>query len=395
MGDLQDKTERSEEVQEIIDRMPTKGATYVAVSTVSLMIIIALSGFIIKYPDTVDGQISITAYHAPVRLVANSSGKIHLQSLDKALVKEEQVIAYIESGANYKHILTIDSLLKIDNTEKMQRLLVPTDLMLGEISSVFSSFVVARSQYQRTMQSEVYHILRNSLQQQIDIDKKIVENLERESRLENQILRIEEDQLTKDSLLATIDAISKLDFQKKQSNYLSLKEKQEELISNKLSRLSQIIKNDQQIQQLIQEEQDGIGKLWMELLARKNELMNHIRLWKEKYLLYSPIEGEIEYLGFWRENSFVQSGQELFSIIPMKNEMIGEVMISAHGIGKVKIGQTANVKIENYPHDEYGLIKGRVYSISRLSNKAQDVNGVNNNMYRVIISFPNGLYTNF
>lgn len=75
--------------------------------------------------------------------------------------------------------------------------------------------------------------------------------------------------------------------------------------------------------------------------------------------------------------------------------MMGEVLIPSYGVGKIKIGQTANVKIENYPYDEYGLIKGEVQSISRLSHKMQAADGKNANAYRVVISFPNGSYTNF
>ena len=36
---------------------------------------------------------------------------------------------------------------------------------------------------------------------------------------------------------------------------------------------------------------------------------------EREYLQYAPIEGNLEFLGFWRENGYVQIGQELFSII--------------------------------------------------------------------------------
>lgn len=70
-------------------------------------------------------------------------------------------------------------------------------------------------------------------------------------------------------------------------------------------------------------------------------------------------------------------------------------MIPSYGVGKIKVGQTANVKIENYPYDEYGLMKGKVQSISRLSHKMQTADGKSANAYRVIISFPYGAHTNF
>ena len=46
---------------------------------------------------------------------------------------------------------------------------------------------------------------------------------------------------------------------------------------------------------------------------------------------------------------------------------------------------------------EYGLIKGKVSSISRLSNKIQmpSASQAESNVYRIIITFPDGLQTNF
>jgi glutamate mutase epsilon subunit len=60
----------------------------------------------------------------------------------------------------------------------------------------------------------------------------------------------------------------------------------------------------------------------------------------------------------------------------------------------VKIGQTANVKINNYPYDEYGLLKGVVKSVSRITNKVQTKNGTGD-AYLVVVAFPEGTVTNF
>ena len=157
---------------------------------------------------------------------------------------------------------------------------------------------------------------------------------------------------------------------------------------------SEISKNGIEIQRIMLEETENKEKAFSEFLARKNELNNAINIWKEKYLLYTPIGGELEYLGFWRDNSFVQAGKELFSIIPEKNAIIGEVIIPSYGSGKVEKGQRANVKISNYPYDEYGFIEGVVHSISRITNKIQTAEGAGE-VYLVTIYFPEGTKTNF
>lgn len=386
---------RSEEVQAIIDRMPTNGATWVAFITGILIGVVFLLGFIIKYPDTVDGQISITARYAPVRLVANSTGKMHLLITDKSQVAEGDVIGYIESGVNYKDVLKIDSLLSVYNVCFLSQLSVPSSLTLGEIASSFSAFMIAHLQYLRFVESDIYRIRSVGLQRQIEIDEKIIQNMEKEDILKKKILYISQVRTKKDSTLAVKKAISEEEYMRQCSEFLSQKDSYEAFRNEMFARQAQIYKNKQELEQLRLEEQENKDKLYADLLARKNELTNVIRVWKEKYVQYAPVSGELEFLGFWRENGFVQNGQELFSIIPSKNKMIGEVLIPSYGVGKIKIGQTANVKIENYPYDEYGLIKGEVQSISRLSHKMQTADGKSANAYRVIITFPDGARTNF
>ena len=60
----------------------------------------------------------------------------------------------------------------------------------------------------------------------------------------------------------------------------------------------------------------------------------------------------------------------------------------------MQVGQTANVKINNYPYDEYGLLKGTVKSVSRITNKVQTQSGTGD-AYLVVVSFPDGTITNF
>lgn len=394
----EEAVQRSEEVQTIIDRMPTRGATYAIILTTLLITAIFVLGCIIKYPDTVDGQISITSHLAPVRLVANTSGKLHLLNENKAPIYEGQVIAYIDNEANYKDILFIDSLLNRYNDKDLENFPTINGLILGSISSTYNSFVIAHSQYYRMLHSDIYKTMCNSLQQQNIINAGIIENLDKELSLKGKKLNIEKGLLSKDSTLNRIKAISELEYNRQQGTYYDLQSSYKELQSSKLSYMAQIKRNEQQIQQYTLEEQENLDKLWGELSANKSQLSNMIHAWKKEYLQISPISGQMEYLGFWRENYFVQSGQELFSILPDQNEIIGEVIVPSHGIGKVKIGQTANVKVNNFPYLEYGLIKGKVSSISRLSNKIKQSSSsatAEGNVYHILITFPDGLTTNF
>ena len=387
-------SEKSEEVQSIIDRMPTHWVKWVALCVGSLIGIIILLGFLIQYPDTVDGQISVTGSIAPVRLVANSNGRIYLLVPDRSEVEKGTVISYIESGTNYKHILTIETLLQKIDLSKVEQVVLPDTFMLGDVSLAYNSFVLSFMQYKRIVTSDIYETMQKNLLHQITTDEAVIANMEIELRLKNQVLETSRNQLSKDSVLFSIKGMSEQDYQRQRAAHLSLQETEISLQSSCLMKQSEVNRNKLEIQRIRLEESENNEKAVSEYLTRKNELSNALNLWKERYLQYAPIKGEVEYLGFWRNNSFIQSGQELFSIIPDKNNILGEVMIPSFGAGKVKIGQTANVKINNYPYDEYGLLKGVVKSVSRITNKVQTKNGTGD-AYLVVVAFPEGTVTNF
>ena len=222
----------------------------------------------------------------------------------------------------------------------------------------------------------------------------MADNLKRELKLVGRIVANEREHLKKDSLLLLKGGISKLNYDDQHNALLAQEETEVGLQSSHLSKLSDINKNKLEIDRLNIEESETLQKAYESVLVNYNELMNQLNVWKIKYLLIAPEGGDLEYLGFWRENTHVQVSEELFTILPEKNEVIGEVYMTSVGAGKVKSGQEANVKLTDYPYDEYGLLKGRVQNVSQLTNTISTQNGMVET-YLVTVTFPDGLRTNF
>ena len=390
---IEEQEKRSEEVQDIIERMPTRWTYYVALLVTTLMGVVILLGFLIKYPDTVDGQISITGTHAPVRLVANASGRIHLLKKDGCTLKNQEVIGYIENGADYNDIDKVVNILNKGITPTVVFNL-PKKLMIGEVSSSYNAFVISYELFDRLRNSQLYETMRKTLKGQISADKDVVENLEKEMLLKKQITSNIHDTYSKDSTLLGLGGISQTDFYNKENNYLSQEESNVNLKSTQLIKLSEINKNFTELTRLSIEESESLQKAYIDMQAKFGELSNVLNTWKERYLLTSPINGKMEYLGFWRENSYIDSNTELFTILPAENDIVGEVYIPSIGAGKVEAGMQANVKLNDFPYDEYGLLKGKVHSISSLTNKISQKDGTIET-YLVIVHFPNGTNTNF
>ena len=126
------------------------------------------------------------------------------------------------------------------------------------------------------------------------------------------------------------------------------------------------------------------------------DLIDAIKKWERTYVFVSPIKGKVEFLNFIKDNDYIQSGEELFKIVPDKNQIIGQVNLPENGSGKVKIGQGVIIKLNNYPYNEYGSIKGKVARISLASNQQTlSDNQKKINSYLVDITLPYGLKTNY
>ena len=383
----------SEEVQAIIDRMPTTGSKYVALITAILICATLTMGFLIKYSDSVDGEISVTSQYSPVKSMAKSSGSLHLLKNNNSIIRKNEAIAWIDNTAAYDDVLKLKHILSVYHPDSLEQPL-PEALELGEINNQYGSFLLAHKQYARFQKNNTYDIQRINLQSQIQMDSSILSNIEQEIMFRDNTMLLNETKHQRDSALYMAKAITESDMIERRLSYLSQKENYQSLMTDKSSLISKIHSNRISITQLHVEEQEKYESYLSSLLAQLNELRNSISAWEQKYIIFTPIDGQVEYLGFWKENVYVQFEQPLFSIIPPKGELIGEVFVPTYGIGKVKVGQRVNVKINNYPYDEYGSIDGVVESISQMTQERQTATG-NIEGHLVVVSFPEGSKTNF
>lgn len=380
---------RNEEIQEIIDRMPTYWCKWVAGIFTLLICGMLLLGFLIHYPETVDGEISITATTAPTRLLAATTGRLHLVLARGTIVRKGEIIAYIESGMKIEDYYTIKEFLSRDVTSP-----VPHELELGEISASYNSFILSLERWKRIQSSKSYEMLQENLQEQVKAKTEIVKQLSRNQEIKRRVRANIERELLHDSILNSKGMTTETELSTKRNNYYAQLESEANLRSAQLTTQAEIKSSQINIARNKIEEEETVDESFTDMLAKRNLLLNEIRLWEEKFLIRAKMNGRLDYLGFWRNDVVVQTGYELFSILPSQNEIIGEALINSYGAGKVKIGQEVNVKLNDYPYDEFGVLKGTVKAISSLTNRAQVQNRVVET-YLVQIHFPNGLKTNF
>ena len=379
---------RSEEVQDIIERMPTRWCAWVALIVSILMSMLIGLSFLISYPDTVDGEVSITGAKAPLRLVSRSNGRLRLLKEPNQTISQNATIAYIESGASYNDVQLLKAYL-----ERSPKPL-PSNLKLGELGGSYNCYLIAVEHWERLMKSDRYKTMRKSIEAQIQSNKDVVQQLSNSLAFKEKVLYNLQKAMERDSILASKKVVSKSELEQTQNSLLTQAEAEASLRSSQLMKQAEIKTSQIEIARSHIEEDEQLEAAYIDMMAKRNLLQTELRLWEEKYVIKAPTNGKLDYLGFWRENLMVKEGVELFTILPQHGEIMGEAYIPAIGAGKVKVGQLVNIKLNDYPYDEFGLLCGKVVSISPLMNKVQMNNAVVET-YLVRIAFPQGVTTNF
>ena len=271
---------------------------------------------------------------------------------------------------------------------------LPQNLKLGSLSIAYNNFVASYNSYDMLRKTKVYGNMRKALVSKRTSGIKVGENLKKELELNNKVLSVSKQSYSVDSVLYNAGALSEEALNMQRASVMSQEQSNLQLKSSKFNQEFDLSSIDIELAKIDINVYEELKTSFVSLVSSYNNLVNEIKQWKEHYMFIAPIDGRIEYLGFWRDNVFVQSAQELFTISPQKSNMIGELEISSFGAGKVEPGQSVNVKLNDYPYEEYGQIKGRVDYVSSLTHevKSSEFSG---NSYLVMVSFPHGLKTNY
>lgn len=392
---------RTEEVAYIIEKMPTQFGLIISSIVIGLTALLFLFGWLIKYPEILRGQITINTRQAPVKLTADMEGNlILLRNKAGSSIEAGEYIAYIKNSANLKDVQLLDSLLRqVDiHTISYQkhRSFFPENLSLGDLNNKYFSYLNALYQFLDYSVQQPFTAQKDINTKLLQMQKGMLQELQNDYKSQKIKYKTSQSLFGKDSILFSKNVIAKADIERstisKANSELEYKSIDKQITNTNY----QINDAQNKLQILAIQKIEKERELAINLYNSYYDLTDNIRKWEHTYVFVSPINGKVDFLNFLKNNDFIQSGQELFKIIPNQNEMIGQVYLPENGSGKIKTGQSVIIKLDNYPYNEYGSIRGKVTAISIATNQQTLSDSQNKiNAYLVNVSLPNGLKTNY
>ncbi|HML64704.1 MAG TPA: HlyD family efflux transporter periplasmic adaptor subunit [Dysgonomonas sp.] len=385
---------RSEEFQEILGSVPSwilrRGITLIAL----IVLVILIGSSIFKYPDIITTTMTLTGSTPPATVVTRTSGKIQeLNIIDKQDVKKGDYLAVIENSASTKDIQVLKQYIEQLNQKIDTLVTLPSkDLKLGAIQSLYSSFYITLFDYHEFKRLEYYSQKIDFMKEKINQYQDYYKNMIGQKVIINDQFQINKNQYRRDSLLNKRGVISSEELETARNQYLQGYLSLENIHSTIQNTKIQITQMRESLLDTEYQYQEKKNQLETQLKTYISQLLAEIQTWELNYVLISPIKGKVTFTNYWIENQNVTSGEIAFTIIPDDNkEVIGKAQMPLSRSGKVKIGQKVNIRFSNFPDNEFGIIKGKVRSISMVPGK--DVQGAD--YYTVEVELPEGLVTTY
>ena len=381
---------RSEEVQEILTRVPHWMIRWGSVVVLIIVLSLFFVSWLVKYPDVITTQIVITTNTPPEKLVAKVSGKIETILVeDKATVYKNTPLAVIENSANYKDVFLLKSMVDTIAIDKNK---FPFEKLkmaqLGEVESYFAVFQKESIADDLNAKLQPYQV-EGTAQSYESIQLKERLRLLESQRSSNQAeLVLQKSDLDRYEGLFKKGIIATQELEKHKLTYLQVERNYKSLlstISQLKSAINELNKNSKTTR--INESKENVN-LERNVIQSFYGLKKAIRDWELNYVLRSSIEGKVSFLQLWAPNQTVNAGDNVFAVIPTNEKgYIGKVKAPAQNSGKIKINQLVNIRLANYPDREFGIIKGSIKAISLTPDKDGNV--------LIDVSLPKGLKTSY
>ncbi len=168
---------RSEEVHEIMQRMPRKMIKWGSGGIVFLILVVISLSTIIQYPDTISGSALLTTKKPPISIISRNGGIIErIYVEDKIKVQTDEPLAVLKNRTDYLIVFWIDSILNMQkglaivtkNNSLLYDSVAPDALNydfwleykhrfdhLGELTLPFSSYINALKNFREINEEKI------------------------------------------------------------------------------------------------------------------------------------------------------------------------------------------------------------------------------------------------
>lgn len=375
MPELNKQEIQSPELQEVMSEIPGSFLKWGLFIFFGIILILLGGSYFIKNPEIVTVPVIITTQNPPVTLVAKSGGEIReLFVREGSFVSANENIALISNTCVYADCLAlIQSISKFNdktNWIEVVKLNLPLpDISLGEMQGSYSQFQKVWKQMKDYLELGYIPAKLNLLEKQLVKKTEYNKELMKQEKFLIEDLALAKNSFDRDSMLFNKDSysLSAKEFNTSRQVYIqklysfsvfnaSLRNNESDFLKMKEMKLDLKIQYDKEVKQYI-----------LSLEESLQLLRSSISQWEEKYVINSPVAGSITLTRFRNQNQVIKQGEILATVIPSSPvNIVVRAVIPISGFGRIEIGQKVNIKLSGFPYMQFGVLRGKIYSVSQV-----------------------------
>ena len=390
--DKYDINVRSEEIQDLMVKKPSWMIRWGITAILVIIFLLLMFTWIMKYPDIIYGRVNITVDQPPVKIVNQSNGKItHLLLKDATKVESGAIIAEIENPVSAEIVSYLE--MYVENLDSViysgaQNLPLPDtgNRKYGDLQIRMNEMRKDLSLYNLKMihDLELQEIIK--LQERIAYHKEMIVISENLEGIEKQELDNAKEKYIADQKMYLDSVLSKYDFMQSETQYHKSQQQYDQLLLNIVQFKLTLNSMEMELANKRYNRDQNLQTDLQKILSHREFIVNFINIWKQKFALIAPVGGYLTYLSPIYENQYIYEGESYFAIIQDNHDIVGWMEVPSTGYGKINIGQKVNVRLDNYPFHEFGILEGTVIRMGQIPEK---------NVYSVEVAFPEGLMTTY
>lgn len=387
---------RSEPVQEILGSVPSWIIRWGSTLFLAIVIGLLVGSWFFKYPEVVPNlDVEVVTTQPPADVVARSTGKIEsFFIVDKQHVMAGDSIAVIENPASSHDLFFLrDELRKFkivldgNKIADITKFDFRNNLRLGEVQDEYSEFLEDYIDLKNFVELQYYTRKIETIEKQISDYNLYYNYMYTQKQTLQEDFELENEDYQRYEALYDSSAISRSELDNSKSDLLQKQHAYEGARTNLANTQIKIDELRGEILDLQLQFEQEKGDLQLAINKSYNNLSGAINKWSQDFLIVAPIDGSATFNKFWTTNQNITEGEKIISIVPVdSSNIIGKLTMPVYRSGKVKVGQQVNIRFENYPYMEFGMVRGYVEKISIVPA---------DNTYAVDVSFPDGLKTNY
>ncbi len=373
------QAEWSDEVREIMYRPPSwllRSGTGLLFGGV---LVLFLLGWFIHYPDMIEARMTLTGTTPVVEVVARQSG--HLASLrvaEKQAVKKDDILAIVRSPADAGVVLALAPDLaqlaaQITGDGALPRRKFEALDTLGELQPAYTAFVGAWISCHDILADDYAKKTGELLDGQAKQKGTQITGMETQVKLADRERTLEAEKFARMKALHERDSISTAQLQDAEQQFIA-GERVREMARKSLTEEKIALATLEKEAAEIRHQRSEALRLSREKLRESlNTLRSQLDIWQADYVLRAPADGTVAFHDFWSDQQYVTAGQHVFLIVPETTKLIGRMSVKQSGAGKITKGQTVRVKLQDFPYKEFGLVTGRVQSVSLVARDSANL----------------------